>query len=554
MESERGSLNNRLSGFGKEPRPEILAEIQQKLAGRRKRVPFWFFLTPVVFFLGITVGYFIHDVKEQGAEELVNNKVETSRSLPETPDNQTEKGGQTTTLKNQNQTPSSIEDGHPSHNDVEPSTETQNENAIVNNELDNNNRKSNLTNKKLSKSLLAASLGTSNYKSTGRELKESRGRKEQINEKQTDVAVANKSGQTTKNQTPASLTETGINDAARNEIVSAPSQKDKKQENENPDKSGEGLKVNTANQKTDSGQDIVNSVGSENLLSKSTAIPVEEKKPIEQETKSTSNDENNSLGHNKVTNKDKISQADTLKGLVASIDSLFKLDTTKKVKHQRLHFSVLVSGRYSAVRYYAINQEKSEMRNSGTNRNDKFPSGTNLEMIGRLHIRMSKVLGMYCQFGAGYSREDLNLKASSTVKDQFETKVIGNTIVKTPVGLIQEERITAEMAYVSSSVGFGFHFAPYLPVMRLGAGMQVGIWSRLTKALDNAQVYSGKMQGTQNGIAFLQASAGKEFPVGKKGKFLIEPVVQYFTRPTLTMKSGTTISTLQAGLQLGWKW
>ena len=548
MEREQGSLQDRLRDFGREPNPEILASLQSQLAERRskKRPAWWLLAAAIVFVSGVSTTFFHaleleqnphHALSEStllnvpGAgkqEELLTSSANSSIAKHKTENNHL---NQTQDLADSNiqNASSEMEEGE-SQKAGKASAKRTNQNPERSDQV-------------------LATISTKEDKSQDGSLPESEGvEKEEVSR---EPAAANQSKSTRRKtdfgksshrvegSVAVRKSRKGVTPIAQSESKSAGSEKDNVSfSSRKPVSESESKQSVAAN--SDQDQNLKPSDNSPAQVEAPAVSSTQEKTSPKTETPA------NDLNSPKTDSIAKASSKDTV--LIASA-----ADSTKVQSKKRLSFYLLAGTRYSAVRYYAINQEKSEFRNLLTNENGAFPSRMSFEVGTRIEYKLVNQFSVFGDLDFGYGKEDLYLLAKSALPDQFDRTVSGNSLVLNPKLKTQKEHISASIWYSSLLAGFGIQMSPQMPVIRVGGGMQFLLVKDVTRQLDGATISSEEMNGPA-GVGFLRVSASKEIPFGAKGCLVVEPMLQYFLNPVYRMKSGTSILPLQTGVQVGWKW
>jgi len=558
MESERGSLQNKLQEYGKEPRPEILTDLQQKLAGRKRRRPIIWYWFAAAFVVGIISIPFL--VNQPLSDQKLAGNSDKEKSV-----NSTKVQSKTTENSISNSSPSKQEELLPSgQNQPKKTNKTNNSNQ------DKVQDKSSNEIVKNSEGMFPQKAGHKNQSLVTPGITSD---EEQINETENENPKRIHSGYKV-NRKRLPIGAVAISKKSKS-IKGNTGDVVKDFDQRNLQKYSSIVEVG----KTTSSDKIPENEGSESKqamknqeMNSNVAVDAGRLNQPKDQTNTPDHDKNSKQTHKADFASPGIEQTgnQSLKQSIPAKDSLNKILTNGSVialksdslfpkiaqpeTIRKLYFTTLLSSRYSAIRYYAINQQKAEFRNELTNENAKFPSRMSFDLVCRGDLPISKMLGFYVQASAGFSKEDLYLNARSAVKNQFTKQISGNTLVINPVNQVLKERISASLGYVSTASGIRIALSKTLPVLRIGGGMQWGFWSERIQTLGKEELYKGRMTGASTGIWFLHASAGKEIMIRNSGTFVVEPVLQYFSRPTMQMKSGTSISTLQAGIQLGWKW
>jgi len=547
MEREQGSLQERLRDFGREPRPEILASLQSQLAERRskKRPAWWLLAAAIVFVSGVSNTFFnVLDLEQNSHQSLSESTLHNvpRAGKPDEPLNSSANNSHThhqTENNNLNQTQDLAE----SNIKNDPAQKEEGESQPL--EKSSFKRKNQLPERS---GQVLATISTKEVDAQDGSSHESEG----VETEETISHPAANQAKSTRRKTDfgkSSLQTAGsiaLRNSQKGKTPSAPGES-------KPAISDQG-QISYPSSKSSAEGESSQSIAAKGVqyqnIKPTDNVPTLSEPPVvspsEQKTSPTTETHANDLNSLK---KDSIATAgpkDTV--LVASAT-----DSTKVPVIKRLSFSLLAGSRYSAVRYYAINQEKSEFRNLLTNENGAFPSRMSFEAGTRIDYKLVNQFSLFGDLDLGYGQEDLYLLATSTVTGQFDRMVSGNSLVLNPKYQTQKEHISARIWYSSVLAGFGVQITPGLPVVRLGAGMQFVLLSDVTRQLDGLTLSNGKMSGPA-GVGFLRISASKEIPFGAKGSLVVEPMVQYFLNPVYRMKAGTSILPLQTGIQIGWKW
>lgn len=546
MEREQGSLQDRLRDFGREPNPEILASLQSQLAERRgkKRPAWWLLAAAIVFVSGVSTTFF-HVLKlEQNSHNILSES--TGKDVPLT-GSRGESMTSSTTNSHKN---------HQTENNNLNQTQKLADNTINNPSgkevnVTQPDGKSSAKRKKPHSDQsghLLATISTKTADSKDRASAES----ETEESDEPSIGHAINKAKSAKRRTDFGKTSRqlessfAIRNSRKGNVSSA-------QNELKPAVSVDGQTGFTSRNQISEGEPsqfvVSKPVQDQNIKTKENAMTqpetslvsaIDEKASLRTETQA--NDVNS-------LKKDSIATADPKDTVLLASAA----DSTKVPLIKRLSFSVLAGSRYSAIRYYAINQEKSEFRNLLTNENGAFPSRMSFEAGTRIEYKLVNQFSFFGDLDLGYGQEDLYLLASSAVTGQFDRTISGNSLLLNPKIQTQKEHISARIWYSSVLAGFGVQIMPRLPVIRVGAGMHFVLMSEVTRQMNGRTLSNDKMSGP-SGVGFLRVSASKEFPFGTKGSLVVEPVVQYFLNPVYQMKAGTSILPLQTGLQVGWKW
>ncbi len=548
MEREQGSLHDRLRDFGREPNPEILASLQNQLAERRgkKRPAWWLLAAAIVFVSGVSTTFFHALELEQNPHQTLSES--TLQNVP----GAGKQDDQLKTTANQSQSNHQTENNHLNQSQDLADSKIQNEpsenKVSISQPIEKSSVKPKNQYSEQSGQLMAA-IATKDIESQEGSLHESEG-----------VEAKEKSSPTSVKQSESANRKTVIGKSSllnKGRIAIRNSQKGKTPIAQNQSKTpfSDEVQIRSSSRKPVSEGDETsqstadNSVLGQNLKSSDNA-PAQQETPVVSLTKEATSPRTetsaNDLDSPKKDSIAKVNPKDTV--LVAAAN-----DSANMPAGKRLSFSVLAGTRYSAVRYYAINQEKSEFRNQLTNENGAFPSRMSFEAGTRIDYKLGNQFTVFGDLDFGYAKEDLYMLATSAVAGQFDRTVSGNSLILNPKQKTQKEHISASIWYSSVLAGFGIQMMPQMPLIRVGAGMQFVLASDVTSQLDGSTISSNKMSGPA-GIGFLRVSASKEIPFGTRGTLVVEPVVQYFLNPVCRMKAGTSILPLQTGIQVGWKW
>ncbi len=544
MEREKGSLHDRLRDFGREPNPEILASLQSQLAERRgKKRPAWWLLAAAIVFVGGVSTTVFHALElEQNPHQTIAES--TGKDVP-------------LAGRNENSIPSSTSSSRTNHQSKEIKPTLAEEPEVSFTEKENPVRQKIESNQNLKRS--AARIEKQSDKSelniaaiptrTGKNLTGLSSESVESESAQPNKEPVAGYSRTAKRNTVLSKSsrhltgsqvvkkdrtknlgteqgETGSVTSVHYPILSKP-------QTEDPDSKSISAKSNQDQSESATEKNVVNTTITDVSVNQDAQT-------------SKSGNSSNDLDSPKKDSIAKANPKDT--ALVAAAT-----DSTKVPAGKRLSFSVLAGTRYSAVRYYAINQEKSEFRNQLTNENGAFPSRMSFEAGTRIDYKPGNQFIVYGDLDFGYAKEDLYLLATSAVAGQFDRTVSGNSLILNPKQKTQKEHISASIWYSSVLAGFGIQMMPQMPLIRVGAGVQFVLMSDVTRQLDGSTLSNQKMSGPAV-VGFLRVSASKEIPFGTKGMLVVEPMVQYFLNPVYRMKTGTSILPLQTGVQVGWKW
>jgi hypothetical protein len=547
MEREQGSLHDRLRDFGREPNPEILASLQSQLAERRgkKRPAWWLLAAAIVFVSGVSTTVFHALELEQNPHQTIAES--TGKDVPLAGRTDASSVSKTTNSHAKDQT----ENNHLNQSQDRADSNIQNDPAEK--ELSESQPVNKSSTKRKNQhseqsGQLAAIVTTKDIETQDGSSRESEG-----------VEAKEKSGQTSAKQSKIANRKTMIGKVSLHNKggIAFRNSRNRKTPNAQRESKTSGSvdgQISSTSRKRvleeEPNQSIsANLVLDQNLKSSDNALVQQEAtvvSPTQEATSPKTETPANDLDSPKKDSIAKANPKDTV--LVAAAT-----DSTKVPAGKRLTFSVLAGTRYSAVRYYAINQEKSEFRNQLTNENGAFPSRMSFEAGTRIDYKLGNQFTVFGDLDFGYAKEDLYLLATSAVTGQFDRTVSGNSLILNPKQKTQKEHIAASIWYSSVIGGFGIQMLPQLPVIRVGAGMQFVLMSDVTRQLDGSTISNNKMSGPE-GVGFLRASASKEIPFGTKGMLVVEPMVQYFLNPVYRMKTGTSILPLQTGVQVGWKW
>lgn len=547
MEREQGSLHDRLRDFGREPNPEILASLQNQLAERRgkKRPAWWLLAAAIVFVSGVSTTFFKildleqnsnHIIAESTGSDVPHAGGSDASSVSKTTKSQTNhQTGSKRTNQSQDLPDSNILDG-PAEKELRESPHVEKSSA----------KRTSQKPERFGQILAANS--TNEVESQVGSLRESQGVE---SEEITRQPAENLSKSTRKR---AAIGKSSLDEGGRVAIRNSRNGKTQIEQRESKTAASDLAQISSSFHKPvlegEPNQPVgTNSVANQIIKSSGNAVAQQEAIVVSS-TKEVSNPKTETPPNNlDLPKKDSIVNTNPKDTVLIAAAS----DSSKTPAAKRFSFSILAGSRYSAVRYYAINQEKSEFRNQLTNENGDFPSRMSFEAGTRIDYKLGNQFTVFGDLDFGYAKEDLYMLATSALAGQFERTVSGNSLILNPKLKTQKEHIAASIWYSSVLGGFGIQMLPQLPVIRVGAGMQFILRSDVTRQLDGTSISSGKMNGSA-GIGFLRISAAKEIPFGTQGRLIIEPVVQYFLNPVYRMKAGTSILPLQTGVQVGWKW
>jgi len=543
MEREQGSLEDRLRDFGSEPRPAILASLQSQLAEQkgRKRPAWWLLAAAIVFVGGVSTTFFFALNREKISHQALSSSTGINAPLA---------GGH-----NESETSSTITHHapHQSGNTKPDQLKRPAENTIQMNPVSQSDEThsdkpdcSGRQNHQVQQSgdvngFIATQAGESREDPSARFAASEPHRSFQKKNSNYAKTVNRNAGfEKSSRHVESSLvwqnsTKTTAQPAEDRRVTIA-----------------EDLSVSTFRRESGNETDNLIVVNS-NAEQTQKVTDMETTKPAtaaifpnEQSANPKTEDVSKDLNSLSKDGKVKVNPKDTVLDSTAT-------DSAKAPAGKRFSFSVIASSRYSGVRYYGINQGKSEFRNLLTDQNSAFPSRMTFETGCRLDYRPGSRFTLFGDLNLGYGKEDLFLLATSALPGQFDRTISGNSLILNPKSQTQKEHISASIWYSSVLCGFGIQMMPQLPVIRVGAGMQFLLVSDVTRKMESRTVSSGKMKEAA-GVGFIRISAAKEIPFGTKGRLVVEPVVQYFLNPVYKMKPSTSILPLQAGVQVGWKW
>jgi hypothetical protein len=547
MEREQGSLHDRLRDFGREPNPEILASLQSQLAERRgkKRPAWWLLAAAIVFVSGVSTTFFkVLDLEQNPDQIMVES---TGADVPLAGRTDASSVSTTTNSHTKHQTENNHLNQSPDRADSNIQNDPAEKELSESQPVDKSSTKRKNQYSEQS-GQLAAIVTTNDIETQDGSSRESEGVETKEKSSPTSAKQSKSAGRKTVIGKSSLLTGGGI--AFRNSQI----RKTPNAQRESKTSGSVEDQISSTVRKTvlegEPNQSIVaNSVRDQNLKSSDNS-PAQQELPVVSSTQEATSAKTETPARELDSpKKDSIAKANSKDTVLVAAAT----DSTKVPAGKRLTFSVLAGTRYSAVRYYAINQEKSEFRNQLTNENGAFPSRMSFEAGTRIDYKLGNQFTVFGDLDFGYAKEDLYLLATSAVAGQFDRTVSGNSLILNPKQKTQKEHISASIWYSSVLAGFGIQMMPQMPLIRVGAGMQFVLMSDVTRQLDGGTISNNKMSGPA-GVGFLRVSASKEIPFGTRGTLVVEPMVQYFLNPVYRMKTGTSILPLQTGLQVGWKW
>ena len=573
MENERGSLNDRIQGFNPEPRPEVLAELQKKLAKKeRRRFPIWLFFALALLSGSLFVPFYIRQQNENSPEKTVAKINSGTNESEQIKLNERSKVEESASQESPSTKPNPSE-----KTNIRPKTSSE-ESALNQSSLQDKDNPSSPSNgslgkkrdlKKESNALLAASDGIDQKSKVkqGSEIentvvaKVTHAKKKRRNSKYSTpgknlvAGLSNKKSYTNTEGKGGSLRHTSSSSLTQSPAIGTNNQSEnaarisvsgEKGRNENPEiLSREPIQNKEIQEKTPTTLPPVSNL--EDQKSSETAATSET-------TAGAVKDNSTVNPTEKTPSADTLAQSKTPLVEPAGNDST--KETAKKSEQTDRKFSLttLVASRYSAVRYLSINQDPSEKRNTLSDQNSGLPNRLAFELSNRLNYRFSEAFGFYASGNIGWNQEEIDMVTNDPVPSSFTKRVQGNSIVLEPVLTNQNEAIRATQLYVSTALGLQVQMGSALPTLRLGGGVQWALWSEVRRKLDGNLTSSGKMQNSGRAVPFVQASLAKVVKLGEKMRLSFEPMVQYQLEPSVRFKKGTNLRTFQVGFGVGIQW
>jgi hypothetical protein len=542
MEKERGSLHDRLRGFGAEPDPAILLRLQEELAAnqkRKKRPVFWWMAAILLLSGAFISGWFF----TKQSSPLAGN-VGTANETNRVSDSKAERSGRLSTTGNNEKKSATSDDPHNSQIQKRNSapelasiSESQNqvlhksvpaEEAAVISKKNNNLKKRKLT------------LAITGPTGSGRQWSEKNRPSGEKSGKSIALIPAEK-------QTPPSLPRV---------------------ENTGSENSG--------TQKDDvrlQNSQVANTSSEKNPNLASSADPTKNQKDQEGESTLNDNQERSFSGEKEDKNQtlaaepgqnpyaggktDSLQKPQTT-ALIPKTDSvqegIFQDSAVKKAMKNKTWFWALSGGsRYSAQRFISATNPSSEQQITIQNQPQSFPARFTFELQGSVSKKISDRVELFTGLQTGYRKEILGLELKDQLEGQYQYFNSGNELVVRPVNQVSQYQHVAENLYLGLLAGLGIQIPVVATKIRFGYGMQLRVWENHTReGSDNGQAgLAGKVLPW---IPSYRISAEKTIWTGKRGRWSLEPLVVLYPKNEMEWGGVIKMKTWQSGLQINWHW
>lgn len=518
MKNERGSLENRIKNYGLDPDPEVWKKLENNLKQkRRRRMFFWLFFGALLLITGsVVVNEF---QRTESRSEIV--AVERSNLLVEEPTAQNKTSNQPRAHslvqpKEKAPTPKTNEETEPdfSENASNKKSESLEQPATTLNSSEPKSRWD-----ENSKALKYEAVLAIPFVNKTRN-------KESTEEKKDEFIVSCRLIKKDRNRRRAA-----IFGEAENQF-------------RNPESNLVKNEVDPASKSTENQQQI-EMVPSETLAQASQNPP-------------SGNLENAGKTENIHVPTDSISEVNLKPKAVDSTivqEKTSSPDSTIAEPKRTLSFSLIGALKVAAQRTFELNRGTLGSRTTFNKDNGWNPYRLAFDLTGRLDKNILSWFGLYFQFGLGMVQDQVDVTVKPSTVTSYDLVAEGEQLNVKSVYTLDKQQIRSRSVFTNSSLGLALTPFRNKTALRLGVG---NIWTfySMSELKSSLPAKSNRWEklGFERNLWFIQAGLSKSLALGKKNTLLVEPIVQYFTRPVFYQTEGMRATPLYVGLQVGWKW